>query len=132
MKKALAIIRISSEDQKYGYGPDSQWEDDILDNAPELGLEVCKDRRISIEESATGWDRIKFTEAISQAVELYDKGLIEAVVFPRVDRETRLIFSSMPLLAGMLKAGLQVYFAREKLHLDPSDPEAVSRYLDKV
>lgn len=32
----------------------------------------------------------------------------------------------------MLKSGLQVYFARELLHLDPRDPEAVATYLNKV
>ena len=130
--KALAIIRVSSEDQKHGYGPDSQWEDDILEAAPGLGLEVSKEHRISIEESATSWDRVKFTEAINRAIELYGRGEIEAVLFPRVDRETRFIFASMPLLSAMLKIGIKVYFARERLFLNPSDPEAVSRYLTKV
>jgi site-specific DNA recombinase len=130
--RTLSIIRISSEDQKYGYGPDSQWEDDIQENAEALGLEVSEEHRICIEERATDWDRAKFTDAINQAIGLYEKGVIQAVVFPRVDRESWFVFSSMPLLSAMLKAGLQVYFAREKLHLNPKDPEAVEIYLNKV
>ncbi|MFC1980130.1 hypothetical protein ACFLVS_04680 [Chloroflexota bacterium] len=38
MKKAFTIIRVSSEDQLKGYGPDVQWEDDIVPNAPLPGL----------------------------------------------------------------------------------------------
>jgi len=30
MNNAFAIIRVSAEDQLKGYGPDVQWEDDIL------------------------------------------------------------------------------------------------------
>lgn len=130
--KALTIIRVSSEDQRFGYGIDSQWEDDILASAPKLGLEVSQELRRDIEEPATGWNRERFTEAITEAIQLYQAGEIQAVIFPRVDRETRFIFSSMPLLSSMLQAGLQVYYAREELHLDPSDPEAVSSYLNKV
>jgi DNA invertase Pin-like site-specific DNA recombinase len=36
------------------------------------------------------------------------------------------------LLAEVVKTGLRVYFAREKLALDPNDPETVERYLNKA
>jgi len=132
VKRALSIIRVSDPSQRYGYGPDSQWEDDILENAPALGLYVSEELRREIQEPASGWDRVKFTEVIEEAIALYDRGEIEAVIFPRIDRETRFVFSSMPLLTNMLRAGIEVYFAREQLHLDPKDPEAVSTYLNKV
>jgi len=130
--KALTVIRVSSEDQKKGYGPEDQWEEDVVVNAPKLGVEVSEELKRSIEEPATHWEREKFTKVIKEAIELYQKGAIGAVIFPRVDRETRFVFSSMPLLSEMLKIGIKVFFARELLYLDPRDPEAVERYLDKV
>jgi hypothetical protein len=35
-------------------------------------------------------------------------------------------------LAEVVKSGLHVFFAREKLALDPNDPEAVERYMNKA
>ncbi|MFC1919604.1 recombinase family protein [Chloroflexota bacterium] len=130
--KVLTIIRISSQDQKHGYGPEDQWEEDVLANASKLGLEVSESLKRTIEESATHWEREKFSHVIAEAIQLYRKGEIGGVVFPRVDRETRFVFSSMPFLSDMLRIGMQVFFARELLYLDPKDPEAVERYLDKV
>ena len=37
-KEAFTIIRESGEVQLRGYGPDSQWEDDVLPNAATLGI----------------------------------------------------------------------------------------------
>ena len=131
-KRALSILRISDNVQKSGYGIESQWEDDILTNAPQLGLEVSEELRRVVVERATDWHRSKFAETVGEAIELYKQGKIEAVVFPRVDRESRFVFSSMPLLSAMLQTGVEVYFARELLYLNPRDHEAVSRYLEKV
>jgi hypothetical protein len=130
--KAFTIIRVSGEDQLRGYGPDSQWADDVVPNAPSLGLEVSEDLRRVIQEPATTWDREKFETAVREALDLYQKGVIQALIFPRVDRETRFIFGSMPLLAEVVKSGLRVYFAREKLALDANDPESIERYLSKA
>ena len=132
MKKAFTIIRVSSEDQLKGYGPDVQWEDDIVPNALLLGLEVDESYRRVIQESATSWERTKFEVAVREAIRLYEHGQIQALVFPRVDRETRFIFGSMPLLVEVIQVGLEVYFAREKLFLNPNDPESVERYLNKA
>ena len=63
---------------------------------------------------------------------LYDRGDIDALLFPRVDRETRFVFGSFPLLTEVVRSGLRVYFSREKLLLDPNDPESVERYLNKA
>lgn len=53
----FVIVRVSAEDQLKGYGPDVQWEDDIIPNAPGLGLSVDEAYRRIIQESATKWER---------------------------------------------------------------------------
>jgi hypothetical protein len=132
MKKAFVIIRVSGKDQLKGNGPDAQWEDDVIFNAPVLELEVTEKYRRVIQESASGWNRPKFEAAVNEAIELFKKGEIQAVLFPRVDRETRFLFSSVPLLNKITAAGMEIYFAEEQLFLDPNDPDSVQRYTDKV
>jgi len=132
MEPTFTIIRVSGEDQLRGYGPDVQWFDDVLPNAPLLGLEVCEERRVIIQEPATGWDREIFQRAVHRALELYQEGKVSALLFPRVDRETRFLFGSFPLLSEVIRLGMKVYFAREKLRLDADDPESVERYLSKA
>jgi len=111
MKKAFTMIRVSGEDQLKGYGPDSQWYDDVLPNARLLELEVSETLRRVIQEPATSWDRDRFQEAIREALGLYQRREIQAVLFPRVDRETRFLFGSFPLLCEVIRAGVEVYFA---------------------
>ncbi|MFC1982551.1 recombinase family protein [Chloroflexota bacterium] len=130
--KAFTIIRVSGEDQLRGYGPDSQWSDDVLPNAPSLGIEVSEDLRRIIQEPATGWDREKFEIAVREGLALFREGLVQAIIFPRVDRETRFLFGSFPLICEVIRAGLRVYFGRERLELNPNDNESVSRYLRKA
>jgi hypothetical protein len=129
---AMSIIRVSGEDQLKGYGPDSQWADDVVPNAALLGLEVREDLKRIIQEPATGWDREKFEKAIREALDLYHIGVIHAIIFPRVDRETRFIFGSFPLLCEIIRAGIRVFFGRERFELNPSDDESVSKYLRKA
>ena len=71
MKKTFTIIRVSGEDQLKGYGPDSQWTDDVVPNALLLGLQVSEDLRRIIQESATGWYRGKFEAAVREALNLF-------------------------------------------------------------
>jgi site-specific DNA recombinase len=132
MNNAFVIVRVSAEDQLKGYGPDVQWEDDVIPAAQLLGLTVSETNRRVIQESATGYERTKFEAAVREALALYNQGDISTLLFPRVDRETRFVFGSIPLLAEVVKTGLRVYFAREKLALDPNDPETVERYLNKA
>ncbi|MFC1933987.1 recombinase family protein [Chloroflexota bacterium] len=132
MKKAYTIIRVSGEDQLKGYGPDVQWRYDIVPIAPELGLEVDKSRMRVIQESATGWDRTKWESIVREAMELFRKGEIEALMFPRVDRETRFVAGSFPLLMEVIRSGLEVYFGREKFRLDPNDSESMEKYMNKA
>jgi site-specific DNA recombinase len=115
-----------------GYGPDIQWLDDVIPAAPVLGLHVSEQYRRIIQESATGWERSKFEVLMREALTLFQSGKIQALLFPRVDRETRFIFSSFPLLAEVVRGGLPVYFAKEKLLLDPTDTESIERYLMKT
>ncbi len=49
---------------------------------------------------------------------------MDALLFPGIDRETRFVFGYFLLLTGVVKSGLCVYFAREKLALDPNGPES--------
>ena len=80
MKKAFTIIRVSAEDQLRGYGPDNQWLDDVLPNAPFLGLEVSETYRRIIQERATSWDREKYEASFREALGLYSQGVIQALL----------------------------------------------------
>lgn len=132
MKKAFTIIRVSKEDQLKGYGPDVQWFDDVLPNAPILSLEVGEELRRVIQEPATGWDREKFQEAVREALRLYGEGKVQALLFPRVDRETRFVFGSLALLAEVVRTGMEVWFARDLFRLDPSNTDSVQKYMAKA
>ncbi|MFC1872070.1 recombinase family protein, partial [Chloroflexota bacterium] len=130
--QAFTIIRVSGEDQLRGYGPDSQWVDDVVPNAVFLHLTVSESLRRVIQERATSWDREKFEAAVREGMDLYQRGVVQAVIFPRVDRETRFIFGSFPLLCEIIRAGMRVYFGRERFELNPNDNESVARYLRKA
>ena len=129
---AFVIIRVSRADQLRGYGPDAQWQDDVLPNAAYLGLQVDPKYRRIIQEPATGWDRHKYEATVSEAIRLHQAGEIDALLFPRVDRETRNLLVSIPILSNLLRNGLKVFFARERLQLDPNDGESLSRYVIKA
>lgn len=132
MKTAFTIIRVSREDQLKGYGPDVQWFDDVLSNAPTLGLEVSEELRRVIQEPATGWDREIFQGAVREALHHYQNGEVTVLLFPRVDRETRFLFGSFPLLCEVIRTGMEVYFARDRFRLDPSDIDSVQKYMTKA
>jgi site-specific DNA recombinase len=132
MLKAFTVIRISGEDQLKGYGPDVQWEYDIVPIAPELGLQVSEQYRRILQESATGWDRAKWEAAVREALVLFSKGDVQALMFPRVDRETRFVAGSFPLLVELIRAGLRVFFGQEKFELDLNDSESVEKYMNKA
>jgi site-specific DNA recombinase len=130
--KAFVIVRVSSQDQLRGYGPDVQWQDDIIPNAQLLGLEVSEQYRRVIQEPATTWDRPKYEALIKEALALYSKGEIQALLFPRQDRESRFVYASFPLLVDVIRAGIKIFFAREQFELDPNNPESTERYFNKV
>lgn len=132
MKKAFTIIRVSKKDQLKGYGPDVQWFGDVLPNAPKLGLEVSEELRRVIQEEATGWDRDRFQEAVREGLCCYHEGKVTVLLFPRVDRETRFVFGSFPLLCEVIKEGMEVYFARDSFRLNPFDTDSVQKYMRKA
>lgn len=129
---AFTIVRVSAQDQLRGYGADVQWEDDVLMNAPLLGLQPSVEHRRIIQEAATDWDRRLFEATVREGLSLYHNGEVQAMLFPRVDRETRFVFGSFPLLAEVVQNGMSVFFARDRLRLDPMDPESVERYFNKA
>ena len=62
----------------------------------------------------------------------YRDGKADVLIFPRVDRETRFIAGSLPKLLEIIKAGMLVYFARERLLLDPRKPDSFEEYQRKA
>jgi hypothetical protein len=70
--------------------------------------------------------------AVDKGIELHRQGLVDAFLFPEVDRETRNPLISVPILRRVLDAGIPVFFAEEKLHLDPDDPRSVNQYSEAV
>src|SRR3972149_2062500 len=78
-------------------------------------------------ESASQGSRREWELAVDHGIELSRRGLINAFLFPEVDRETRNPLISIPILRRVLDAGIPVYFAEGQLHLDPRDPEAITR-----
>jgi len=134
--KAYCIRRESKEASMKKYGPREQWRD-IEQNAPLMGLEVSEDFGEIIRESATkyteeGRKRELLKKAIEHGLELMRQGECQAAMFPRVDRETRFLFSSFPILADAIMQGLKVFFARDRFELNPFDTDSVNKYLDKT
>jgi site-specific DNA recombinase len=132
MSKAFVILRVSSKEQKKKYGFDVQWEDDILIGAEALGLQVSEELCCRVDESATKVDRAEFSACVREAIGMYGRGEIEALLFPRVDRESRDAFISIPLLNECFVNKLPVYFAKEELFLDPTDLDSKAKYMDAV
>ena len=129
--KAFTVIRVSGQDQLQRYGPDVQWQE-VLTYATSLGLEPTIEYRRIIQESATDWDRDIFESTVREGLKLYHNGEVQAMIFPRVDRETRFVFGSFPLLSEVIKSGMPVYFARDQFRLDPMNAESVERYFNKA
>jgi len=87
---------------------------------------------VQVIESASQGSRSEWVIAVNRGIELHNKGLIDAFLFPEVDRETRNPLISVPILRRVLDAGIPVFFAEERLHLDPDDPRSVNRYSEAV
>ncbi len=126
--KAEAILRESSEKQVQDdrQGLEDQ-RSEITDFATESGMEIVNWE--TVVESATHWDRPIWESVIDDVVDRHRRGEVDAIIFDRVDRETRNLFASMPILDRVLRAGIKVYFAAESFELDPRDPEAQNKYL---
>jgi len=129
--KVVGILRESSKEQakKDRKGLQDQ-EEEILKFATESGMEVAFWE--TVVESASHWDRPIWESEIEEVIKHYGRGEVGGIIFDRVDRETRNLFASIPILNRALRAGLRVFFAKERFELDPKDPEVERRYLDKA
>jgi hypothetical protein len=83
-------------------------------------------------ESASQGSRREWEVAVEKGISLFRSHIIDAFVFPEVDRETRNPLISIPILRRVMDAGIPVFFAEENLCLDPDDPRSVNRYSEAV
>ena len=110
-QEAVAIVRISDENQESGYSKEAQ-EYRIKEYCLRNGLELVK--VFAFTESSTVGDRKKFMEAVSYAKKL--KG-ITAVVTDKVDRLQR-SYKEMPLLEELIKKQkIELHFHVENLQI---------------
>ena len=110
-EEAVAIVRISDENQETGYSKEAQ-EFRIKEYCIRNGLELVK--VFSFTESSTVGDRKKFMEAVNYAKRL--KG-ITAVVTDKVDRLQR-SYKEMPLLEELIKKQkIELHFHVENLQI---------------
>jgi len=128
------FIRESSPGQKDKYGPKTQWRDFEKFSLAWPGgpHRISEQFSATVIESATKWERPAWEEAVIQGITAFRQGLIDAFLFGRVDRETRNLFPSIPILRMAMDAGVPIYFAQEKLHLDPKSPESMDRYIQEA
>lgn len=132
--KFYCFIRESSPGQQDKYGPKAQWRDfekfcHVWPGGPH---HIEKQFTRTVIESATKWERPLWQQAITEGIRCFKAGLVDAFLFGRVDRESRNPFASVPIIKQALDAGIQVYFAKEQLHLDPKDPESIERYVKEI
>lgn len=114
MERAYAVLRVSTEDQIKGYGFDIQW-DQVSSFIKRQGLVLPEGLVERVQETSTTWDRDRFEAILHRAVSLRKDGLIEWVVFPRVDRFARNMEAAGFYLGQLRRAGLNVGFAEQNL-----------------
>jgi DNA invertase Pin-like site-specific DNA recombinase len=126
------LLRVSSEGQKdrYGLPVQERATEDFVARLPN-GPHGIADTAVVVE-SAGGWIRQDWANAISEGLRRFRNGEVNAFLLPRVDRETRNLFASIPLLKEVLDAGIPVYFAEEDICLTPSDPDAIQKYFESA
>lgn len=130
--KGIGIIRCSSKPQLEKYGPIAQRRDieEGLGSFPQGEVELTE--CIELHESASKWSRKKWDAVMNRCLEYHRQGKVDVIVFPRVDRESRFLAGSFTKLIEVVKSGLLVYFAMERLWLDPDNPDSWETYLESV
>ncbi len=130
----FCFIRVSGPKQKDKYGPKVQRRDfeAFAKSWPNGPHYLSPDDSATVVESATKWDRPIWEQAIAEGIRRFRAGLVDAFLMGRVDRETRNLFASIPIIRLAIDAGVPVFFAQEKLHLNPNDPEAMDRYMKEA
>lgn len=128
------FIRESSPGQKDKYGPKAQWRDfeKFSLQWPGGPHPISEQFSATIIESATKWERPAWEQAIIKGITAFRQGLIDAFLFGRVDRETRNLFPSIPILRMAMNAGVPIFFAQEKFRLDPKDPDSMDKYFKEA
>jgi hypothetical protein len=127
------ILRESTDPQerKKGLARQTRQVNRFADTWPG-GPHTLYEPHAQVIESASQGSRREWEMQIEKGIELFRTGLIDAFVFPEVDRETRNPLISVPILRRVLDAGIPVFFAEEGLRLDPDDPSSVNRYSEAV
>jgi len=96
------------------------------------GPHIIYEPHAQVIESASQGSRREWELAVDHGIELSRRGLVNAFLFPEVDRETRNPLISIPILRRVLDASIPAYFAEEGLHLEPGDPRSVNKYSEAV
>ena len=120
--KIFALVRVSSTDQKSGYGPEGQLTE-IKGGAVRIGGEVFKIRHIA--ESASDPDaREQFEKFIAEAIALHRRGEIDTVMAAMWDRLGRTgALSSGYHIESLRREGIAVRVADEDQDIDPNAPD---------
>lgn len=126
----LVIGRCSSKPQLDRYGPTVQLEraEEGARYFPKGELIIIPEISIFVQEPASGWVRRRWEAAMDQVLDHFHQGRIQVVIFPCVDRESRFLAGSVGKLMEMVRSGLMVYFAEERLLLDPKDTSSLQTY----
>jgi len=123
------LLRESSKAQKDRYGLPTQRR--VTERyAVSLGGIVTEENTAIVLESAVAWVRDEWQTAVSEGLCRFHSGLINAFLLPRVDRETRNLFASIPILREVIDQGIPIYFAEEDICLTPSAADALQTYLE--
>ncbi len=131
--KFYTILRESSDPQERKKGLARQRRQiarfaETWPGGPHQVYEPCT----QVIESASQGSRSEWLAAVNRGIELHRQKLIDAFLFPEVDRETRNPLISVPILLRVLDARIPVFFAEEGLHLDPDDSSSVNKYSEAV
>ncbi len=126
----LVTGRCSTKPQldKYGPGVQMAQAEEGARHFPKGELKLVPELSIFVQEPASGWNRSRWEAAMDQALQYFHQGKIHVAVFPRVNRETRFLAGSFGKLMEMVRSGLLVYFAQERLLLDPEDTSSIQQY----
>ena len=130
--RSYGFARVSSKGQKDRYGPASQQRDleRFCQTWPDGPHTIVHTE--PVVESATHWERPLWEQAIGEGITAYRQGLVDAFLFPRVDRESRNPFASMPVIRKALDAGIKCFFAQDKSSLDPKDWDSIEKYANEI
>ena len=119
MERGDIILRESADSLLQGYGLDIQ-ESKAREWMSQKGIEVADID--SIVETGRTWSREKFEASLQRRIQRHHQGQIDWVVFPWVDRDSRLLLSFGFYIGMLVRQGLKVGFAREDITtVDPPE-----------